>query len=301
MVCVLALFAITLCVVVSAGIFLIPIALTQAEQLATKLPEYVDALAKRSGIKDEVVRETIRQKGESFMKDPVSSLSYLWDGVVTSVGLVRGFLGSATSMVMGITLFPIYLFVFSWKWPSIAAWPDQFIPMSRRARVDEVAGKMDQAVGDYFRTRMMIAFIMGVSYSVGWGIAGVPYWLLVGMLGGLLGIIPYAASIAWLAAMLLRYLELENGISGTADVLSVSVWPTLVFSAVQASDDWLLTPWLQGRQFDMSFVTIMLSVLVGGAVAGLLGMLLAVPFAACIRILWSDVVRPNLIEFSESH
>ena len=61
---------------------------------------------------------------------------------------------------------------------------------------------MDQAVGDYFRTRLIIALIMGVMYAVGWGLVGVPYWLLVGMLGGLLGIIPYAATFAWLAAML---------------------------------------------------------------------------------------------------
>jgi predicted PurR-regulated permease PerM len=160
---------------------------------------------------------------------------------------------------------------------------------------------MDKAVGGYFRTRFIIALVMGVLYSVGWGLAGVPYWLLIGMLGGLLGIIPYAAGFAWLAAMLLRFLELENGITGVNDALSVFLWPTLVYAIVQASDDWGLTPWLQGRQLEMNFVTIILAVLIGGAVAGLLGMLLAVPTAACVRIYWSEVMRPRLATYAESH
>jgi predicted PurR-regulated permease PerM len=160
---------------------------------------------------------------------------------------------------------------------------------------------MDKAVGGYFRTRLFIALVMGIMYSVGWGIAGVPYWLLIGMFGGLLGIIPYAAMFAWIAAMVLRYLELENGIAGVTDALAVLLWPSLVYGIVQASDDWLLTPWLQGRELEMNFVTIILAVLIGGAVAGLLGMLLAVPTAACARILWAEVLRPKLATYAESH
>ena len=69
----------------------------------------------------------------------------------------------------------------------------------------------------------------------------------------------------------------------------------------KASDDWVLTPWLQGRELDMSFVTIILAVLIGGAVAGLLGMLLAVPSAACVRIYWTEVVKPKLARYAEWH
>ena len=50
------------------------------------------------------------------------------------------------------------------------------------------------------------------------------------------------------------------------------------------------TPWLQGREMSMNFITIMLSVLIGGAVAGFLGMLFAVPVAACLGICWTEIV-----------
>ena len=51
----------------------------------------------------------------------------------------------------------------------------------------------------------------------------------------------------------------------------------------------------------MNFVTIILVVIVGGAVAGLLGMLFAVPTAACLRICWTEVVKPRLVGYAESN
>jgi predicted PurR-regulated permease PerM len=299
--CVVALCAVAAAAVVGLAAAVLPIAVAQAQELVRDLPKYADALGKRSGLTDEAVLKELRDKAAEFARNPADNVSYLWDYVVTTIGLMSGVVGTATSKAIGVVLFPVCLLYFSWKWPSITAWPVVFIPASGRKQVNEIAHKMDKAVGGYFRTRLTIALIMGVLYAIGWGIAGVPYWILVGMLAGLLGIIPYAATFAWIFAMLLRFLNLEAGITDTADALAVFLWPTLVFVIVQACDDWLLTPWLQGSQLEMSFITIILVVIVGGAVAGLLGMLLAVPVAACLRILWVEVMKPNLVRFTESH
>jgi predicted PurR-regulated permease PerM len=299
--CVVALCAVAVAVVIGLASAVLPIAVAQARELVSDLPKYADALGKRRGITQEAVLEQLREKVAEFARNPADNLSYLWDGVVAAMGLMSGAIGTAASKAIGVALFPVCLLYFSWRWPSIIAWPAAFIPASRRKRVNEIAQKMDKAVGGYFRTRLMIALIMGVMYAVGWGIAGVPYWLLVGMLAGLLGIIPYAATFAWIIAMLLRFLELEAGITGSGDALAVFLWPSLVFGIVQASDDWLLTPWLQGSQMEMNFVTIILVVIVGGAVAGLLGMLFAVPTAACLRICWTEVVKPRIVGYVESN
>lgn len=286
---------------VSVSLAVVPLLLSQASELASSLPDYADAIAKKIGVSDEVVLDKIREQAAAYLKDPISSLSYVWDGFVASFGVVSGVVGTVASLAMGLALFPVYLVFFSWKLPTIADSLNAFVPASSRNRTDEVLRMMDAAVGGYFRTRLIIALIMGSMYAAGWGIAGVPYWLLLGLMGGLLGIIPYAALFAWLTAMLLQYLELESGIQGAADLRSVFLWPTLVYALVQASDDWLLTPWLQGQELDMSFLTIILAVLIGGAVAGLLGMLLAVPVAACVSIFWAEVLRPRLIGYAESH
>ena len=287
--------------IVAVMFTVVPLVVSQTVELARNLPDYADAVAQKFGISDEEVLQQVREKASVLMQDPVTNLSRVWDGFVTSFGVVTGVVGTITSLAVGIALFPIYVFFFSWKLPAILESMEELVPKHRRPRVHGVLSKMDAAVGGYFRTRLIIAFVMGVLYAGGWGLAGVPYWLLLGILGGLLGIIPYAATLAWLAAMLLQFLDLENGITGAGDMQTVFLWPTLVYGLVQASDDWFLTPWLQGQELNMSFVTIILAVLIGGAVAGLLGMLLAVPVAACISIFWTDVVRPQIVNYAQSH
>ncbi len=299
--CVVVLCAVAAAILMTLAAAVLPFAIAQSQELISDLPEYASALSKQPRLIDEAGLDGLREKAAELARNPADSLAYLQDGVVATVGVMGGLVGTATSVAVGVALFPICLLYFSWQWPTIAAWPTTFVPLSRRKRVNEVVRKMDTAVGGYFRTRLVIALIMAAMYAIGWGLSGVPYWLLVGLLAGLLGIIPYAASFAWIAAMLLRFLELEAGITGTADALAVFLWPTLVFGLVQASDDWLLTPWLQGAQLEMNFVTIILVVVVGGAVAGLLGMLLAVPVAACLRICWAEVVKPGLVRFAESN
>ena len=73
------------------------------------------------------------------------------------------------------------------------------------------------------------------------------------------------------------------------------------FGVVQVSDDWILTPRFQGRQLDMPVVVIILSVILGGAFLGLFGMLLAVPFTACVKIYWQEVLRERLLAYADRH
>lgn len=282
-------------------IAVVPLIVDQASGLLRMLPVYAQAILDRSGVNSESILAALREKSAAFLRDPLENFGQLWDGFSTGVGFIGGAVGTAAAFTISLSLIPVYFYFFCLNWPSIVAWMVPFIPSSRRAGVTDVAGRMDRAVGGYFRTRLLIAFIMGVMYAVGWGIAGVPYWLILGLLGGVLGVIPYAAGLAWLAAILLRYLEFNGAMAGMHEIQSVFLWPTLVYMAVQASDDWLLTPMLQGRQLEMPMITIILAVLIGGAFFGLFGMLLAVPIAACLKIYWQEVLRPRLTAYAQTH
>lgn len=77
-----------------------------------------------------------------------------------------------------------------------------------------------------------------------------------------------------------------------AGLIQIVVWPTVVYIAVQFLEGWVLTPWLQSGQTNLRAVTIILVVIIGGVVAGILGMLLAIPVAACMKILFEEVVPP---------
>jgi predicted PurR-regulated permease PerM len=70
--------------------------------------------------------------------------------------------------------------------------------------------------------------------------------------------------------------------------------PSLVFAIVQIIETYILTPVIAGKATNLDPVTILVAVLAGGSVGGVYGMLLAIPAAACAKILITDVVLPRV-------
>jgi predicted PurR-regulated permease PerM len=79
----------------------------------------------------------------------------------------------------------------------------------------------------------------------------------------------------------------------------ILLWPTVVYGIGQTLDDWVLTPMIQGKATDLDPVSIVVAVLAGGSLAGVYGMLLAVPAAACVKILIRELVMPRVRAWSE--
>jgi predicted PurR-regulated permease PerM len=120
------------------------------------------------------------------------------------------------------------------------------------------------------------------------------------MLTGLLNIVPYLSIISWPVAILLKYVQTLTNATGDT-LLAIVLWPSVVYLAVQLLEGWILTPWIQSGQTNMSAITIILVVIIGGVLAGVLGMLLAIPAAACIKILSQEVVLPSLRKWATTH
>ena len=74
----------------------------------------------------------------------------------------------------------------------------------------------------------------------------------------------------------------------------IILWPTLVYLICQFADDYALTPLIAGRATNLDPVSIVVAILAGGALAGLYGMLIAIPVAACIKILLREVFMPRI-------
>jgi predicted PurR-regulated permease PerM len=130
----------------------------------------------------------------------------------------------------------------------------------------------------------------------------VPYWFLLGILTGILNIVPYLSIITWPVAIMLKYVDvLTNDAAQSAGLLAIVIWPSAVYLAVQFLDGWILTPWIQSGQTNMSAVTILIVVFIGGALAGVWGLLFAIPVTACIKILFEELVLPPLRQWANTH
>lgn len=208
-------------------------------------------------------------------------------------------IGVASYVAVTAVLFPIYVFLIAWHLPGLGRVAN-YVPRRRRSETLRVLGLMNDAVSGFFRGRFVVSLIMCVLFAIGWHLCGVPYALLLGVGTGLLNVVPWASAVGWPVAVGLAYADQAAG-GAAIDWIQVAVWPSVVYVLVQGLDGWVLTPWIQSHAVDLSAVTVLIVVFVGGAVAGVSGLVLAVPLAACVKILFREALLPRWREWAERY
>lgn len=102
--------------------------------------------------------------------------------------------------------------------------------------------------------------------------------------------------MAWLG---LKYLDVTTGQNAAGlDWMAIVGWPSIVYVVVQIIEGWILTPWVQSDSTDLSPVTVLIVVFIGGALGGLYGLILAIPIAACLKIFAVEILLPRLEQWA---
>jgi predicted PurR-regulated permease PerM len=285
-------------------LWLEPIATEQLHTLIQRLPDYARALSSRFGLvhSGEVAfLDTWIDRIVSQLKAaPQQTLSGIVHTTTTALGIVRHLMSVAGRTALVLFVVPLLFVGFAWRFDRMVRWARDLVPLSRRARVAGLARKMDRVVAGFFRGRIVISFFVGALLATGWSLTGVPYWALLGALSGVLNIVPYLSTVCWPAAVALRYAEAVTSGQGV-DAVQVVVLPSVVFFAGHALENWVLTPWIQSESTELSVVSVTIAMLVGGAAGGILGLVLAIPVAACGKILIEEAVLPRWRRWAEEH
>ena len=277
-----------------------PIVEEQIGTFTQKTPTYVESLAQRYNVDLENPGEQLQDVASTFeINTMMSFIKSTLAGTGQAFGLVGSVVSMTTYFLISFFLIPVYFFFFAWHFPAIIHTLRGYIPSSRKDRIEAIVQRMDHAVGSFFRGRLFIALLMGAMLSIGWWIVDVPYWFLLGIGTGILSIIPYGATLGWPLAVLLKYLDVTTG-SGESnfDWVAVLVWPSVVYGAVQLIEGWVLTPWVQSQSTELSAVTILIVVFIGGTVGGLYGLILAIPLTVCIKIIFDEVLLIRLKQWA---
>lgn len=270
-----------------------PLTVQQAQTLAKRTPQYVQSLSSRYGIQLGDLSTPLEAFASKLQNDPMSILHSLLTGTGQAFGVIGLVIGATTELALVVVLVPIYFFFFAWQFDRIEQIV-HFLPSSKRERILQILARMDQAVSGFFSGRFLIGLLTAGMYAGGWAFVDVPYWFLLGVVTGFLTIVPYLSAVGWPLAILLKYLDVITGDTTSFGWLPVVVWPSLVYLIVQFVESWILTPLVQSRALDMSAITVMIVVFIGGAVGGFYGLLLSIPIAACIKILIQELVLPGL-------
>jgi predicted PurR-regulated permease PerM len=198
-------------------------------------------------------------------------------------------------VVMTLVLTAFFFFFLSTGWGKVLGFWESLIPERRKGSAVAILAKMDRVIAGFVRGRLTIAAIVTVYYTLAYWLIGVPAPLVLGPIVGLLVICPFGHGLGMPVAMLLMWLQ---------PVAPLGDWQTqwwwVVFAPIgcyfgaQIIDDWLLTPTIQGKNVNMDVPTILFASLAGAILAGLYGVLIAIPTAACVKILLDDVVWPRV-------
>lgn len=206
----------------------------------------------------------------------------------------------------GLTAIFFYFAVAGWG--RVLDFSERFIPEARKDKVLAVTRQMDRVIAGFVRGRVTICLILAMVMTILYWLAGVPAPLILGPMIGLLFIVPYVHVIGVPIAMLLMWLE---GVTGpifapnlAAGAAGGGAWwiiaaPIAVYVCAQVLDDWVLTPTIQGKTTDLAMPTIVFASLAGGALAGVYGLLLAIPAAACLNILAKELFWPRIAAWAK--
>jgi predicted PurR-regulated permease PerM len=204
-------------------------------------------------------------------------LQSLWNG------------GQAIVSVLSILVIsPVVAAYMLVDWDRMIARIDDWIPPRHRDTVRLLAGRMNDAVSGFVRGQVTVCIIMGIYYGLGLALVGLEFGLLIGLMSGLLGIVPYvgfgSGLVVGLAVALVQYWPDWHGLALVA----------AVFAGGQAIEGYVLTPNLVGRSVGLHPVWLLFSLFAFGSLFGFVGMLVAVPASAAIGVLARFAVEQYL-------
>lgn len=156
------------------------------------------------------------------------------------------------------------------------------VPGRQRRELLQIAGETNVMLGRYIRGQLFLVVLMSTVTTIGLTILGVPYSVLLGVMTGLLETIPFVGPITAGAIACLVALGHPNPF-GWSQLIYVGV-VAVMYTILRHAEDYLVIPAVIGRAVRLHPAIVIFSLLSGGAVFGLLGIFLAVPFAATLRL-----------------
>jgi predicted PurR-regulated permease PerM len=209
-------------------------------------------------------------------------------------GSAFSFFGRLTSFTAGVVrvavvlvLGPLLAFYLLVDLPKIQRGAEALVPASRRAEVAELVTRINATLGGFFRGQLLVALLVGLVSTLGFWIIGLPFFALLGALTGLFALVPLIGTvIAAVPALFVAFTT--TGRTGGLLHLRGGWWlalaSVLVLVLAQELDSRVLGPRLLSPAIRLHPVTVLLSLLVGGTLLGLWGMLLAVPVVAALKV-----------------
>jgi predicted PurR-regulated permease PerM len=280
-----------LCAIIAALVFVVPLLMTQAQQLAVTLPEEI---ARARGLLETWARAHLGNHYPEFETgiDHVSqAISDNWASVAGTLASSLWSQGLALFNFVSLMLVtPLVVFYVLMDWHRLLAKIDSWLPREHATTLRRLASDINDAVSAFIRGQGTVCFVLAIYYSVALSAAGLRYGLLVGLATGLMSFVPF---VGW-----------ALGLITATMIATVQFWPEVtpilivigIFAGAQVLDAGFLSPNIVGQKIGLHPVWLIFSLFVFSYLFGFVGVLVAVPIAAAIGV----IVRFGLNAYLES-
>ena len=209
-------------------------------------------------------------------------------------GGVFGFLTGVSDIVLQLVnavIVPVLLFYILMDFPHILDRGAALVPVHRREAALAFGRRVDNLMGRYFRGAITVAIIQGTISSIGLTLIGVRYSVALGIITGLLTLIPFFGIIVSLVVS-----SIVAAISDAPVLLKV-LGVIALFLSQNLLETTVLSPKIVGRQVGLHPVALLLALLVFGFFLGFLGLVIAVPTTSLLMAIWKDwhANRPTIV------
>ena len=279
---VLVLMAGVFSLVTGVGLLIFPLLKLQAEHLVSNLPNYIAIMQEWMypllGVVGEpekiqgILNRELLKVGELPLKVISSITSILW-------GSVAG-LFSFILLLANLVIIPVVMFYLLRDYDLINKKMLSFVPARSREQVLSLIKEIDGVLAGFVRGQLMVGLIMAGLYSIGLFFCGTPMSLFIGLLAGLASLVPYLGLVfGFVPAAILTFMQTQDwvlvfGVAG-------------VFAVVQGLEGMIITPRIVGEKIGLHPVAIILAVLLGAEFFGLVGVIVSVPVAAALNVLFT--------------
>jgi predicted PurR-regulated permease PerM len=253
---------------------IIPPMIEQFQRLGELVTTYIQTAAKIDSIPDAVRMWTQnhRQELEDFMRSDKFT-----DGIKSALPQLYAFVGETANVmisVVGSLITLLYMFFILMDYEYLTENWIKIFPKKTRPFWNELAKDAERELSNYIRGQGSVALIMGILFCIGFTIIDFPMAIGLGILIGILDLVPYLHTFALIPTALLALLKAADTGQNFWIVFAMAV---AVFAVVQVIIDLIVTPYVMGKAMRLNPAILLLSLSIWGALLGFIGLIIALP------------------------
>ncbi len=271
--------------IVAIGFASVPIIQAQVLQLIHTMPQLVEQV---QPLLQRLLRRTAGAAQSKALIANLTNKAVTW--LSESIGPILAGSLAFVNVLTFVVITPLVAFYLLRDWPLILQRIDGWWPRRQLPVIKVLVADCDAALSGFIRGQSLVCLSLAIFYAAGWSLVGLNYGIVLGLLAGILGFVPF---LGVMFAVALSVLVALGQFGFDAFHLGLVLG---VFAVGQVLESSVLTPNLIGNRIGLHPVWVLFAVFAGGEVAGLAGVFLAVPMAAVLGV----IVRSAMAHYRAS-